>query len=722
MCAMSETLATLKRQASRKVVELYQLECTTDTAPNDTKIFASKYKIRDILLDLLDMLKQVDDGLTSPESALLWSFFNLKLATTFIETEERQKGRQKLHEILSTLQSRPTLAGCFQAIETFAACTETTRPEPDDVIASLPRSDLQTFAGLLQSCFNSLAVVSAPSSHQPDAKEEERPDTDTESTALYWLRRAEAVFQIYFRLFGGLIQGNAPECWESLGFFDSLDASSPTGRDTIELVKELMFETGYTTTLFMLAQAYSNDDERSEAAKYCQQTLQRQLQFAERTETLLTRLGVENHKEASTDGDTVAVPPSDWLVSSVVRIDPVEWATNASTLGEYYLACGQYEATLECLLSAWTVLEDPQLKHCLGAGSMQRSNEDSEAPVLTTASPRTPNFCQAKADVAKRMIDFALRLMDVGSKRLADEESEPKVCSGPSPPYGSMFQLCTDRALNEAYNGSACVADDKQESHHREAIETLSTPPKEYAAAAYLFRWIGRLLPVATAFYTMDDHCTEAVELSCCHARAYSYIAIYESDPTRQCCMQKRRTDILEGLLDRLNPQHYMALRRQIMFDLADALSIHSALKVQKTGQSVQMSMEARNRVAKKSNELAQRAIDVYKRFLQSFNKPSDNSEPEFYEDSYLRPVLLAYFYSARLHSKMLKVTPKARSAALTRALENYQTMVRIADRHIAAKPDLADKVGCEVEMAREMIQLLPAQISQIVENGRSAV
>ncbi|VDK43058.1 unnamed protein product [Dibothriocephalus latus] len=78
------------------------------------------------------------------------------------------------------------------------------------------------------------------------------------------------------------------------------------------------------------------------------------MQFAGHTEALLTRLGVENHKVASTDGDTVAVPPSDWLVSSVVRIDPVEWATNASTLGEYYLACGHYEAALECLLSAWT--------------------------------------------------------------------------------------------------------------------------------------------------------------------------------------------------------------------------------------------------------------------------------------------------------------------------------------------------------------------------------
>ncbi|VDL86176.1 unnamed protein product [Schistocephalus solidus] len=427
------------------------------------------------------------------------------------------------------------MKGFFQAIETLAACTETTKSVLDGCIASLSRSDdLQAFAGLLQSCFNSLAVVSAPSSHQPEAEGKDRPDTDVESTALHWLRRAESVFQIYSRVFGGAIKGHAPECWESLGFFDSLDFSSPTGKDTTELIKELMFETSYTTTLFMLAQAYSNDDDRTEAAKYCQQTLQRQLQFAGHTEALLTRLGVENHKAASTDGDTVPVPPSDWLVSSVVRIDPIEWASNASTLGEYYLACGHYEATLECLLSAWTVLEDPQLKHCRKTDNINKSGKDSDAPVLTGPSQHMPNFCQAKADVAKRMINFALSLMDIGSKRITDEEPEPETSTDASPQYGTLFQLCTDKALVEAYNGP--MADDKQQLNCHETIKTLSTPPKEYAAAAYLFRWISRLLPVATAFYTMDDRCTEAVELSCCHARAYSYIAIYESDPTRQVC------------------------------------------------------------------------------------------------------------------------------------------------------------------------------------------
>lgn len=37
--------------------------------------------------------------------------------------------------------------------------------------------------------------------------------------------------------------------------------------------------------------------------------------------------------------------------------------------------------------------------------------------------------------------------------------------------------------------------------------------------------------------------------------------------------MQKRRADMLENLLDQLNPQYYMVACRQLMLDFADALT-----------------------------------------------------------------------------------------------------------------------------------------------------
>lgn len=38
--------------------------------------------------------------------------------------------------------------------------------------------------------------------------------------------------------------------------------------------------------------------------------------------------------------------------------------------------------------------------------------------------------------------------------------------------------------------------------------------------------------------------------------------------------MQKRRADMLELLLEKLNPQHYMSSCRALMFEVADALTM----------------------------------------------------------------------------------------------------------------------------------------------------
>ena len=42
----------------------------------------------------------------------------------------------------------------------------------------------------------------------------------------------------------------------------------------------------------------------------------------------------------------------------------------------------------------------------------------------------------------------------------------------------------------------------------------------------------------------------------------YQYIAFYEESEAVKCRMHKRRVDILEKMLDGLNPQHYLAFCR----------------------------------------------------------------------------------------------------------------------------------------------------------------
>ena len=68
-------------------------------------------------------------------------------------------------------------------------------------------------------------------------------------------------------------------------------------------------------------------------------------------------------------------------------------------------------------------------------------------------------------------------------------------------------------------------------------ISTLTTKPKAYPEAARIFRWTHRSLTEALAYYRLDEHCSEAIELIRTHANAYGHLAVFEADLTRKVSM-----------------------------------------------------------------------------------------------------------------------------------------------------------------------------------------
>lgn len=202
---MDEKIATLYDEAAESFKELYQLELAPPNDPKSSVIFANKYKIRGILIAQADKTKTLlSTGDLSV--ALLWGYFTAKLANNFIETEEpRVEARNRLLEVVKFCESRIDLE------------TE---------------ENLLKFSGLLQYVYNSMAVAT-----EIDAK-------NGEQSALFWLEKAKSIYEKFKFVVGG---SEGPECWESLATMSSLP-------DHKCLVREAMFETGYTTTLFMLAQ------------------------------------------------------------------------------------------------------------------------------------------------------------------------------------------------------------------------------------------------------------------------------------------------------------------------------------------------------------------------------------------------------------------------------------------------------------------------------------
>ncbi|VDL57524.1 unnamed protein product [Hymenolepis diminuta] len=572
------------------VKELHELEIVPSTTDDSTDSYSRKYKMRELLNAIVEKGKTLlsnDDIYTQ----VVWGICSLKLANIFIETEDQKNGaKTRLLEVVTYFEAK---------------------------------NDLTNFAGVLQYAYNSLAIaagVEYEASNQP---------------VLEWLNKARNLYHEYRQISNGT---EGPHCWESISNF-----SSAAERDC--LIRFAIFETGYITTLFLLAQVYSNLKEKQKSAEFCQETLLRQLKLAPTMNDLQKCLIVV---ESGRTG-------SDKLVESLPSFDPIEWAVNASTLSEYYSEIG---ANLPI----------------------------SEVDCAKSDQSGTKSW----ADVARLAAQYSLKLLKQGSEEITASESGVNSNEGlRSVCYGDLFNHDTTTALQEAYGESVDELDIDT------VISALTSPPKTYLEAARLFRWTCKCISEALLYYKLDEHCSDAVEL---------------------CCMQKRRVGLLENLLHELNPQFYMTSCRILMSECAEALTTLRDLNEQKLERATQKkngeTLQDLSKQAKKVNSLTRRAIDVYTRLLDSFLAPATQKPVEFYEETWLQSVLRAYFYSARLHSKIITPGPTRKSLTnLLKARENYEKMVEIADKHAANgyKYDVP-----EVEIAREMIILMTAKIARI--------
>ncbi len=73
----------------------------------------------------------------------------------------------------------------------------------------------------------------------------------------------------------------------------------------------------------------------------------------------------------------------------------------------------------------------------------------------------------------------------------------------------------------------------------------------------------------------------------------------------------------------------------------------------------------------------------------------------------------MAHFYTARQHSKLVRVDPQSRIAALTEAKKEYLIMVSVADAHVQSLQGVA-RAPDDVAIARDMLHLLPVQIAKL--------
>ena len=210
----------------------------------------------------------------------------------------------------------------------------------------------------------------------------------------------------------------------------------------------------------------------------------------------------------------------------------------------------------------------------------------------------------------------------------------------------------------------------------------------------------------AKEFYKLDGYVTNHVEIVQDHSQLFKDLAFFDLDLERQCKMCKRRVDMLTEVLVELNPQHYLLICRQLIFEIASVYGDMADLK---------MSIIKRNEPAKPSahqikkiNFLLGQSAKFFASFIDSLKQ--EGKLPEKFDESVFRVSLMAHLCLARSYSKMICHTKQQRIENLKESLELYKYIVDYCDRDEEAAKNFEE----ELQACREMVDLLPFRLSKI--------
>ena len=214
-------------------------------------------------------------------------------------------------------------------------------------------------------------------------------------------------------------------------------------------------------------------------------------------------------------------------------------------------------------------------------------------------------------------------------------------------------------------------------------------------------------LNISKEFYVLDGHVTNHVEILQDMSQLYKLLSFFDEDFERRCKMHKRRVDMLSEVLIELNPQHYLLVCRQLMFEIAESYSDMIDLKMSIAEESGGApSMHA----VKKINTLINQSIKFFQSFSDSLKHKG--ALPEKFDEDTVRPALVAQFYIARLYSKLICADKYGKVENLKKSFDIYQYLVEYCDAH----PDMPEKAfKDELGVSREMARLLPLKMDKIM-------
>ncbi|XP_047119876.1 KIF-binding protein [Schistocerca piceifrons] len=362
--------------------------------------------------------------------------------------------------------------------------------------------------------------------------------------------------------------------------------------------------------------------------------------------------------------------------------DPIDWALNAATLSQYLMEKVGFKEARHHLAAASFILDQYE-------GEMGHMNCNEEE-----LAARGERLAHRRADVTRCWAKYGLLLLSNSKERLMEQGE-------------TTNQSEEVEQMNE--NGDVLFAFSSLEVNSYED-QITDKYILTFDDARKVFLKTQEWLNEAKQYYTLDSHASDYVQIVQDHSQLFSHLAFFEDDEERQSRMHKRRVDLLESVLQQLNPQYYMLVCRQLWYELALTYSDILDIKLERLQAS---DSRPTPHALRKINHLASSSIANFTHFLDSLKDPSTKEFPDTISEDLERPALNAHCHIGRLYSKLVTPDKKVNRENIKKSIDAYQFIVDYCEKHESGR----QKMSVELGVCQEMVQLLPLKLEKLTQD-----
>ncbi|XP_063923243.1 KIF-binding protein isoform X2 [Zophobas morio] len=373
--------------------------------------------------------------------------------------------------------------------------------------------------------------------------------------------------------------------------------------------------------------------------------------------------------------------------------DPIDWALNAATLSQFFMEKNGFKQARHHLAASSYIMDEYKEK----LFSVSERNEEFDAKVEV--------FKHRSADIARCWAKYGLVLLSKSKERLLNHTDDiSENCSLSADLSKMTLNPDANVSLEELQN---LEFTSPKLGHYEKQITDKFVLIMQDAKLVFLN--IQGWLQKAESYYTLETLASDHIEIVQDQSNMYFGLLFFEDNVDNQAKLHKRRIDLLENVIQQINPKYYLQYCRQIWFELGQIYSDILNIKCDKLRE-----IEGRPspHMLAKINHLTEKSIYSFTCFVESFKSDQEEEFVTQIPADFEKAVMQAYFHIGALNNKYITLNKKTQLANIEMSYKAYKKVVD----YCKLNEKVIEQMPMEHNICKEMVTLLPVKMAKLAQ------